>query len=421
MCKILSCVVAFALLPCAGHAEDMPPAVDASTLQHKVMCGYQGWFNCPGDGAHLGWSSHWSKKADQLTPATVNVEYWPDTSELGPTERFPAPGFTYPDGRQAELFSSHNAETILRHFKWMQQYGIEGVWLQRFVVGLKGGPLPQDYPGFLDVFHDVRNAVNKTGRVWAIAYDASAMPPDQLYDVLVADWKSLVDKEHLLSDPRYVHEGGIPVVEIFGFYSGDNHNKMTPAVANHLLDFFDGPGPYHALVVGSGDWNWRSNPDPEWKKVYRRFKAYVPWNIGNYHRDQNGISHAAINSWKGDRDDCQSRGALWIPTVYPGFSWNNLRNQPWGTTTIPRRKGNFLWEQFHALSQMGGIDTIYLAMFDEVDEGTAIFKVASAPPTQAHFLTYEGMPSDWYMRLVGKGEALLRAGRPVPETIPIQP
>ena len=27
--------------------------VDTSTLRGKVMCGYQGWFNCEGDGASL--------------------------------------------------------------------------------------------------------------------------------------------------------------------------------------------------------------------------------------------------------------------------------------------------------------------------------------------------------------------------------
>ena len=30
--------------------------VDTSTLTGKIMCGYQGWFNCPDDGADLGLS-----------------------------------------------------------------------------------------------------------------------------------------------------------------------------------------------------------------------------------------------------------------------------------------------------------------------------------------------------------------------------
>ena len=60
-------------------------------------------------------------------------------------------------------------------------------------------------------------------------------------------------------------------------------------------------------------------------------------------------------------------------------------------------------------------------MFDEVDEGTAIFKVTSTPPTQAHFVGYDGLPSDWYLRLVGEGDRLLRQGLPLPAEIPIKP
>ena len=41
-----------------------------------------------------------------------------------------APGFTYPGGRQAELFNSDNARTVLRHFEWMRDYGIDGAWLR---------------------------------------------------------------------------------------------------------------------------------------------------------------------------------------------------------------------------------------------------------------------------------------------------
>ena len=33
---------------------------DPSTLTGKVMCGYQAWFACEGDGAERGWV-HWTK------------------------------------------------------------------------------------------------------------------------------------------------------------------------------------------------------------------------------------------------------------------------------------------------------------------------------------------------------------------------
>jgi hypothetical protein len=60
---------------------------------------------------------------------------------------------------------------------------------------------------------------------------------------------------------------------------------------------------------------------------------------------------------------------------------DNLQRKPAGSTLIPRRGGRFLWEQFHELSQLA-VDCVYVAMFDEVDEGTAIFKITSSPPAQ---------------------------------------
>jgi hypothetical protein len=109
---------------------------------------------------------------------------------------------------------------------------------------------------------------------------------------------------------------------------------------------------------------------------------------------------------------------LWLPVVYPGFSWDNLQKLPPGASLIPRQGGKFLWEQFHALAGLH-VDTVCVAMFDEVDEGTAIFKVTSAPPGQGHFVTYDGLPSDWYLRLVGEATKRLHQGREVPGSIPI--
>ncbi len=74
-------------------------------------------------------------------------------------------------------------------------------------------------------------------------------------------------------------------------------------------------------------------------------------------------------------------------------SGDNLKRKPPGSSTIPRNGGRFLWEQFHELARLGA-DSDFVAMFDEVDEGTAIFKVTDSPPTQAHFVGLDGMPSD---------------------------
>jgi hypothetical protein len=172
--------------------------------------------------------------------------------------------------------------------------------------------------------------------------------------------------------------------------------------------------------VGGGNWDWQSVPDPKWRDCIHRFDAYAPWNVGNYWKERDGTAHASTQTWATGKADCERHGVLWMPVVYPGFRWDNLTRQRPGASEIPRRKGRFLWEQFHELTKLGG-DTVYVAMFDEVDEGTAIFKVTNSPPTHGHFLGYEGLPSDWYLRLAGEGIRMLRKQRPITAEIPIQP
>jgi hypothetical protein len=392
--------------------------VDASSLRGKVLCGYQGWFRCPGDGASEGWI-HWSRDSHQILPATLTFEMWPDMVDYPREEQFAAPGFTNADGRQACLFSSVQPGTVLRHFEWMRTYGIDGVWLQHFLVDLPGGPLQDRYASRNRVLGNVRAAAQQTGRVWALAFDISGMPTANIFDTLTTEWKKLVD-DGVMADGRYVHQGGKPVVQIWGFYYKNSGNAMTPAVAYRLIDFFKAPGPYSAYLVGGGDWDWRRNPDPEWQAFLRRFDAYSPWNVGNVSLDLLGVSHASTGYWAEDRRECEQRGVLWLPVIYSGFSWDNLKRLSPGASLIPRRNGRFLWEQFHALSKLGA-DSVCVAMFDEVDEGTAIFKVSNNPPSQAHFVTYEDLPSDWYLRLVGEGTRMLHNKIAVPSEIPITP
>jgi len=156
----------------AGEAGEQPlpkreAEIDATTLRHKVLCGYQGWFRCPDDPAKVGWR-HWSRDAKKFGPNSLTFEMWPDMTEYEDDEKYPAPGFTYPDSKPAHLFSSANPKTVDRHFRWMQQYGIDGALLQRFVVDIPG-----DGNGHEQVLKNVIAAAQATGRTWAIKYDVS--------------------------------------------------------------------------------------------------------------------------------------------------------------------------------------------------------------------------------------------------------
>ena len=64
---------------------------------------------------------------------------------------------------------------------------------------------------------------------------------------------------------------------------------------------------------------------------------------------------------------------------------------------------------------------IYIAMFDEVDEGTAIFKCSHTVPVaeKSIFVPYEKeIPSDHYLWLSGYAGKMLRGEVPFTKTIP---
>jgi hypothetical protein len=77
---------------------------------------------------------------------------------------------------------------------------------------------------------------------------------------------------------------------------------------------------------------------------------------------------------------------------------------------IPRQHVKFLWGEISAAARAGARMN-YVAIFDEIDEGTAIFKCSNEPPLSdppGKFLSYEGVPSDHYLWLAGQGGRLLR-------------
>ena len=82
------------------------------------------------------------------------------------------------------------------------------------------------------------------------------------------------------------------------------------------------------------------------------------------------------------------------------------------------------WSQAHYeagkyVEEKLGATMVYQAMFDEMDEGTAIFKCTNDPPVgESRFLTYEGLPTDHYLWLTGMGGKLLRGELDVMDNVP---
>ena len=144
-----------------------------------------------------------------------------------------------------------------------------------------------------------------------------------------------------------------------------------------------------------------------------------PWMVGRYGKAEEAKRHAET-VWTADIAWCRERKLDYMPVVFPGFSWHNMHDgrasSPLGQ--IPRRGGEFLWAQYVA-AKKAGATMVYQAMFDEVDEGTAIFKCTNDPPVgESTFLRYEGLPSDHYLRLVGQAARMIRGAAPLAEQMP---
>jgi len=404
-------VVEATMKPYAGPTA---PGVDRKTLTGKVLCGYQGWFTAEGDGAERGWH-HWGR-GGRFEPGRCTIDLWPDTSELDPDERY-ATAFKHADGRAAEVFSSFNRKTVLRHWRWMQQYGIDGAFVQRFVGEVSH---PKGLRHFNTVLGHCREGANRYGRTYAVMYDLSGMGAGQMRRVM-DDWRRLVRRMRITKDPAYLHHRGRPVVAVWGFGFSDGRRYM-PAEGLPLVDFFKNDPEVGGCTVMLGvPTFWRTLErdcvrDATVHALLAKADVISPWMVGRYRTADEARRHAQT-VWTADMAWCRARGLEYMPVVFPGFSWHNMKPEsPLGM--IPRRGGEFLWAQYAAATKAGAT-MIYQAMFDEVDEGTAIFKCTNDPPVGASkFLAYEGLPSDHYLRLVGLAARMLRSRTPMPERMP---
>jgi hypothetical protein len=389
--------------------------IDPTTLEGKVLCGYQGWFNTPGDRAGFGFT-HWGQGLDRPDGGRFTIDMWPDVSEYAPEDLRAVPNLLMPDGSPARLYSAFRKGPVLLHFRWMRQYGIDGVFLSRFIGETAS---PSRFRHVNQVLANVREGCHREGRVWAMLLDLST-GRDAKTEMVLNDWKFLCDKAKVRDDSRYLHHQNKPVVLLWGL--GFKDRPWSPEQGEELIQFFKNDPQYGGVyLIGGIDPHWRtlggaSRTNAPWAKVYRMFDSISPWNAGRY-RDDASMDRIRTNVWEGDLTELKPRGVGYMPTAFPGFSWDNLRRTKPGSTLIPRRKGEFYWRQFAIFKQLG-IQTVFVGMFDEVDEGTAIYKVSNVTPVGKYFVTYEGLPSDWYLRLTGAATQMMHGTIPFSQQIP---
>jgi hypothetical protein len=420
---LLLCGVAAGLSCAAGTT---PPRVDPSTLTGKVMCGYQGWFGTPGDGQGLGFR-HYSHPKNGFKPGAAGIEFWPDMSELAPHERFDTP-FRHADGSVAQVFSSAVRDTVVRHFQWMREYGIDGVFVQRFATEVTDGRKRSTKPKAITlnrILNHCRTGAEQHGRTYAVMYDLTSMKGGNIV-ALKEDWRHLVLEMGILKDASYQHHKGKPVVSLWGV--GFGNRDYGPEEVADLIDFLKNDPEVGGMTVKLGTpTHWRAGvrdagPFETWRAIYRSADILSPWMVGRY-REANQARNYATGQAREDRAWCDANGMDFMPVVFPGFAWSNLKK---GTDENPnsyidRKGGRFLWAQYDAHIREGGVKMIYQAMFDELDEGTHIFKSTNNPPVgDSRFLTYGDLPSDHYLWLVGEAAKRVRGEMPFSPEMPVR-
>ena len=383
--------------PATKTTESMS-RVRFKSIRNLVMAGYQGWFNTPEDGAGLGWKHFEKEKEFKLGKCTIDL--WPDVSEY---EKTYETAFKLPDETPAKVFSSYDASTTDLHFKWMKQYGIDGVFMQRFVVSIRNQKGKDNYNKILN------NAVlsaEKYDRAICLMYDLSGMEAGE-EDILICDWKELCEKYKLVSrnNNHYVYHHGKPLVAVWGIGFNDRR-KYGYEQVKKTIDFLKSEG--CSILVGVPT-HWRTLTidavsDTRLLELVKQADIVHPWLVGRF---DNNTYEPYRKSIEEDIKWCKANGKDYMPVLFPGFSWHNMKKDA-PQNMIPRLGGRFFWQQVKGAVDAGA-ESLYLAMFDEIDEGTAFFKCTNTPPVgESSFITYEGEAPDHYLWLAGEAAKYLR-------------
>lgn len=388
------------------------------SYDNLVMAGYQGWFRSPKEGIMYPDENN------------IRIDMWPELSEY---EKIYPTGLKLANGNVAEFFSSDDNSTVDLHFKWMNQYGIDGVFMQRFYGAAKK---VSRNSGSTNVLRNALKAASKYERAIGVMYDLSGMKATgEDCSLLIEDWKYLVDSLRVtnqIGTQTYIFHKGKPLVTIWGIGFPDRDYSIRNIGIARFIDFLKNDPEYGGCSVMLGvptfwrDLNADCNPDPYLHELIKKADIVLPWTVQRFspllHNDMDRYRDVMLADIKW----CKDNGVDYVPCVYPGFSWHNLSRfefpddiKPVGS--IPRQGGRFFWQQISTAINAGA-SMLYVAMFDEVNEATAIFKCSDNPPISniAKFINMDGLPSDHYLWLTGEASKMLKKEKPLNFKLPVR-
>jgi len=390
------CFITGLLLFVQLPAQKQPAHTRYDSYKGLVMAGYQGWFAAQGDESNRGWYHYGFRDGN------ASIDFWPDVTEY--TKKYVAP-FKMTDGSDAYLYSPYDEESVDLHFRWMKEYGIDGVFMQRFVVEIKRLAGKRH---FNKVLENALKAARKYDRAIAVMYDLSGCMPED-WKIVEDDWKelqtlfSITDR---FQNPTYLWHKGSPLLTIWGVGFNDNR-RYSVADVQQMITRIKQENKVSIMLGVPYFWRTLTNDTENNPLLHTLIKNSVdivmPWAVGRYNNNTYALVAAGL------RDDiqwCRDNKVDYAPLVFPGFSWGNLKRNTSLYDQIPRLKGDFLWQQV-AGAKAAGASSLYVAMFDEMDEGTAIFKCAEEGNLpifgEKRFVGIEkGLGSDYYLWLTGE-------------------
>jgi hypothetical protein len=262
----------------------------------------------------------------------------------------------------------------------MKEYGIDGVFMQRFVSQITDDIALSHSDKVLE---SAMMASNVYARAISIMYDMVGMNANTSVDVVLDDARQLVQKYNLMDRSKgqryFLYHNGKPLIGLVSV--GQNSAPYTVAQAQAIVDGLQEMG--FSIMLGVPAY-WRSANghgdvvnDPMIIELIKDVDIIMPWFVGAYDYDGTvpTTPRGSFADFFNDRiiDDftaAESYGVDFCPLIFPGFSDRNMHPDHY---VYDRHSGNFYWQQIYKFINQGA-RMLYVAMFDEIDEGTAIYK-----------------------------------------------